>query len=744
MDVSDDSDRDAAAAAPQQQRRLLAPKAAARALRKTTMMPRHRINLSSCRYRMVRECAEALGWEVCDDAAEDWHFYWTDTSVNHARVRGLSALQKLNHFADMSGICRKAHCADTLAGMLRLAPREYDFFPASFSLPRGYAGLCRSMAAARGDLETAILLKPDRGCQGTDITMVRSLAELEDKSKLWAGGTEWVAQQYVCKPLLLDGFKFDLRLYVLVTSCSPLRVHLFDDGLGRLCTEKYVASDAQPEAGAKGGQGQAAEWKYRHLTNYAINKTNPAFKEGEGGSKRSLKSVLATLRAQGHAVDALWQRIGEVAVKTVLAIQPVLAHSYSSCRPAADAHAFSCFELLGLDMLVDEQMRPWLLEVNHSPSLATDTSLDAQVKRSLLMGAMRLSAFSSAEGRRVRRAARDAQRVRCKPPATGRQLPAAATAQRRASFDGSYGRPSCKLSLGGGAAALASVVGGGGGGVGGVVGGVGGVGVGSLGLANCSVLVGSRRHQVIEAATARKDSCDAHRRAMLSLRAEYEDANQGGFRRIYPDDDAARQANYERLLSMATAAFSSSTATRHGGGAASTVRWPLDASLKQHLGEWRNEERAKRLAAVAAASPPPPPPPQQPPPPPSAGVAGGAAGRATLLGRARAPPGGSVAGRAATLLAAPGLRAASGFEPTCRAGAAACGAAMAAPHSTANMLPVATSSLGLSLGGGLRRSVRPSLSRQGSFGASSELGTDSRPRPISVAAGLAGGGGRRR
>lgn len=53
-------------------------------------------------------------------------------------------------------------------------------------------------------------------------------------------GEHMVCQQYVSKPFLIDGFKFDLRVYVLVTSCDPLRIFVYDDGLGRFATMKYM------------------------------------------------------------------------------------------------------------------------------------------------------------------------------------------------------------------------------------------------------------------------------------------------------------------------------------------------------------------------------------------------------------------------------------------------------------------------------------------------------------------------
>lgn len=78
------------------------------------------------------------------------------------------------------------------------------------------------------------IIKPENGAQGNGIKLVRSIKEIDISD-----GHKWVCQEQVANPYLVDGYKFDTRIYVLVTSIDPLRIWLHKDGFLRLCTTKY-------------------------------------------------------------------------------------------------------------------------------------------------------------------------------------------------------------------------------------------------------------------------------------------------------------------------------------------------------------------------------------------------------------------------------------------------------------------------------------------------------------------------
>ena len=100
------------------------------------------------------------------------------------------------------------------------------------------------------------------------------------------------------------------------------------------------------------------------------------------------------MRSKGHSpkrVDRVWRDISDVVAKTLLSIQSTLAVNYNACKTSAGSSTpFSCFELLGFDILLTETLTPILIEVNHMPSYRTDSALDAQVKEGLITNTLEL------------------------------------------------------------------------------------------------------------------------------------------------------------------------------------------------------------------------------------------------------------------------------------------------------------------------------------------------------------------
>jgi len=195
------------------------------------------------------------------------------------------------------------------------------------------------------------------------------------------GGVEdnCIVSRYVDAPACVDGFKFDLRVYAVVTNFHPLKVYIHKEGLARFATEKYSRDLTQ--------LGN----KFIHLTNYSLNKNSEHYQAVAGaegaGHKWTLSALLARLAQDGMDVDAIWSRVEELIVKTILSIEGSVTAAVDMFVPCP---ATNCYQLFGFDVMLDEALFPWLIEVNFSPSLAADSPLDLRVKSQLLADTLNL------------------------------------------------------------------------------------------------------------------------------------------------------------------------------------------------------------------------------------------------------------------------------------------------------------------------------------------------------------------
>jgi len=169
---------------------------------------------------------------------------------------------------------------------------------------------------------------------------------------------------------------------------NPLRILLFKDGLVRFATEHYEKVNESNKLQS-----------FIHFTNFAINKENPSYIPGEDdvkstSHKRSILDFFSELEGIGINVKRIWAEIEDLVVKTMISIQPILKQNYVLSQ-SNDPYNQMCFEILGFDVILDNRLKPILLEVNHSPSFQTDSSIDLKIKNRLIEDTIRLLNINS-------------------------------------------------------------------------------------------------------------------------------------------------------------------------------------------------------------------------------------------------------------------------------------------------------------------------------------------------------------
>ncbi|KAF6362355.1 tubulin tyrosine ligase like 4 [Rhinolophus ferrumequinum] len=303
---------------------------------------------------------------------DDWLGCWG----HHMKSPGFRSIrehQKLNHFPGSFQIGRKDRLWRNLSRMQsRFGKKEFSFFPQSFILPQDAKLLRKAWESSR---RQKWIVKPPASARGIGIQVIHKWSQLPKRRPL-------LVQRYLHKPYLISGSKFDLRIYVYVTSYDPLRIYLFSDGLVRFASCKY-----SPSMKSLGN-------KFMHLTNYSVNKKNAEYQANADetacqGHKWALKALWNYLSQKGVNSDAIWEKIKDVVVKTIISSEPYV----TSLLKMYVRRPYSCHELFGFDIMLDENLKPWVLEVNISPSLHSNSPLDISIKGQMIRDLLNLAGF---------------------------------------------------------------------------------------------------------------------------------------------------------------------------------------------------------------------------------------------------------------------------------------------------------------------------------------------------------------
>ncbi|XP_018576563.1 tubulin polyglutamylase TTLL4 isoform X3 [Anoplophora glabripennis] len=304
---------------------------------------------------------------------------WLGTWGKHMKspmFKTLKETQKLNHFPGTFQLGRKDRLWRNFQKMInKFGHKEFGFLPHTYVLPQELKLLKQNWEFKNGNGGEMWIIKPPASARGVGIKVINKWSQLPKKTSL-------VVQKYISNPYLINGSKFDLRLYVLVTSFNPLRIYLYPDGLARFASAKY-SDDAKD-----------LKDRYMHLTNYSINKLSSQYTANEDanacqGHKWTVSKLMEYLEDTGVDTKALWKNLEQLVIKTIIACEDPITQL---CEENMNNH-YNCYELFGVDVLLDSKLKPWLLEVNISPSLHSASPLDAHVKGPLVKNLFDMAQF---------------------------------------------------------------------------------------------------------------------------------------------------------------------------------------------------------------------------------------------------------------------------------------------------------------------------------------------------------------
>jgi len=247
---------------------------------------------------------------------------------------------------------------------LTLKLNHTQFYPSSYAMPKEAARFKQDMSTRKNPMW---IYKPknDYGGSGCHVYDIRMPQFQEIIKRDCEKRRNFVLQRYIENPLLIGGYKFHMRIFLLLTSMNPPCGYLHRGGQVLFSTKKYSYDHSTLGANFD---------KYAHLTNWSIHSLPENYdrllakKDVIGvGCEWRFKKLLRHLKKEhpNFSETDMWNQLSNIGMETLNAII-----SHDTCkRYAKKMVPGRHFEVYGMDILMDDKFKLWLLECNNSPGL---------------------------------------------------------------------------------------------------------------------------------------------------------------------------------------------------------------------------------------------------------------------------------------------------------------------------------------------------------------------------------------
>ncbi len=173
--------------------------------------------------KLIKHLLEGHGFREAHPNSSEFNIIWTGNNLKTYAFRSLQPNQKVNHFPRSCEITRKDRLYKNVQKMGKeKGQKAFNFLPLTFIMPFEIDEFYNTFYKERG----LWIVKPASLSRGRGIYLINHPDQIPLEDNL-------IVSKYISNPLLIEGFKFDLRLYVAVTSFDPLVFYLYEEGLTR-------------------------------------------------------------------------------------------------------------------------------------------------------------------------------------------------------------------------------------------------------------------------------------------------------------------------------------------------------------------------------------------------------------------------------------------------------------------------------------------------------------------------------
>jgi hypothetical protein len=288
----------------------------------------------------------------------------------YVKLNELNKYQKIYHFIGNYIYFQKDILYTNYLYMKSYFPRNYTYMPITYIYPKNKETIEKKFKNYKLNMKNLWIVKPVNLFSGIGIHLFKSLKEEKDKN--------YVLSRYL-NSHVINGKKYDLRLYVLLTGFNPLRIYLNKEGLVRIASSKYTLNI------------NSVDNKFVHLTNTAINTQNkdyvyPKSTDDSSANKWNLNTYRKYLKSQKINSTLIFEQIKDIVVKTIISGQRTMINTTNELN-LDDRNMFNLF---GFDILITDNLKPYLLEVNTRPFMHIYDKMDKIIKTNLFVDTLNI------------------------------------------------------------------------------------------------------------------------------------------------------------------------------------------------------------------------------------------------------------------------------------------------------------------------------------------------------------------